>query len=360
MNHGRAALLAGLGLLSVAPAVGAQTAVSIGFGENADAATGVSSGPNLSVGLSHLLLFGGLNLGVGLPLEADDGNRWGSALAWLDLPDAALGVGLLGSVQGFAYRDPILTVSGGAAAAEAQLYRVFRAGPVRLRVRGGGRAGVLSDETATVRRTLGGAGADLTLGTGPLLLRGSTDVWAAAEAVYPEVSAVALLSGPRITIHGRVSRWLHDDVPGTGWGIGAELGLSDRLAVVAGASRPATDILFFSPPQRSWSIGLRYGAAAPPARGLPVPVFAAPGQMIRLQVEAEPGAGPVSLAGTFNGWEPQPMRHHDGRWVAELRLGPGVYEYAFVTADGSWFVPEGTPGRKPDGFGGFVATIVVQ
>ncbi|HUG39415.1 MAG TPA: glycogen-binding domain-containing protein [Longimicrobiales bacterium] len=359
MKLGRAALFAGL-FLALAQPAGAQTAVSVGFGENADAATGASSGAAISIGLSHLVDVGGLHIGVGLPLESASGSRWGSIAAWMDLPDAAAGLGLLGDGRGFVYRDPILQTSAAAAAGEAQLYRAFGAGPVRLRLRGGGRAGTLSGGAATVRRALAVVGADVTLGTPSLLVRGSTDVWAAAEATYPEVSAVALASAPPLVVYGRVSRWLHDDVPGTGWGIGAELAVSDQLALVVDASRPATDILFFSPTQRSWSIGLRLGAAAPPARGLPAPVFAAPGRPIRLEVEADARAGPIRVAGTFNGWEPQPMRNAGGRWVTELRLGAGVYEYAFVAPDGSWFVPEGTPGRKPDGFGGFIATIVVQ
>jgi hypothetical protein len=40
-------------------------------------------------------------------------------------------------------------------------------------------------------------------------------------------------------------------------------------------------------------------------------------------------------------------------------LDPGIYHYAFRTAGGEWFVPESTPGRRDDGFDGFVAILVV-
>jgi hypothetical protein len=91
-----------------------------------------------------------------------------------------------------------------------------------------------------------------------------------------------------------------------------------------------------------------------------MPMVVAPGAAVRLEVAAPGEGGPVRVAGTFSDWEPLPMLRDGDRWVLELRLEPGVYEYAFVDASDRWFVPEGTPGRKPDGFGGFVATLVVR
>jgi hypothetical protein len=48
-----------------------------------------------------------------------------------------------------------------------------------------------------------------------------------------------------------------------------------------------------------------------------------------------------------------------GEWTATLVLPRGVYRYAFRRPDGSWFVPEGTPGRTDDGMGGAAAVLVV-
>ena len=51
-----------------------------------------------------------------------------------------------------------------------------------------------------------------------------------------------------------------------------------------------------------------------------------------------PGAHKVCIAGTFNGWEPETARmlqKGDGRWVKDLTLKPGTYEYRFVV-DGKW------------------------
>lgn len=46
----------------------------------------------------------------------------------------------------------------------------------------------------------------------------------------------------------------------------------------------------------------------------------------------------VSLAGTFNDWDPEatPMsRNPAGEWTVTLELAPGRYEYKFVV-DGQW------------------------
>ena len=69
---------------------------------------------------------------------------------------------------------------------------------------------------------------------------------------------------------------------------------------------------------------------------------------------------PPSIAGDFNAWKPAPMERDGDRWVYTVAVTPGVYNYAFVDADGTWFVPEGLPGRKSDGMGGFVAVVVVR
>ncbi|MBI4623187.1 MAG: glycoside hydrolase [Verrucomicrobia bacterium] len=46
----------------------------------------------------------------------------------------------------------------------------------------------------------------------------------------------------------------------------------------------------------------------------------------------------VGVAGTFNEWDPSVAGMHpdgEGRWVRELILPPGTYEYRFVV-DGEW------------------------
>jgi hypothetical protein len=45
--------------------------------------------------------------------------------------------------------------------------------------------------------------------------------------------------------------------------------------------------------------------------------------------------------------------------VIRLPLAAGVYQYAFRSATGEWFVPTSIAGRRDDGMGGHVAVLVV-
>jgi 1,4-alpha-glucan branching enzyme len=68
----------------------------------------------------------------------------------------------------------------------------------------------------------------------------------------------------------------------------------------------------------------------------------------------KPEARSVCIAGTFNDWHPQstPMIEAGaGRWVKDLMLSPGVYEYLFVV-DGSWLPDPTAHDGVPNPFGG--------
>lgn len=69
----------------------------------------------------------------------------------------------------------------------------------------------------------------------------------------------------------------------------------------------------------------------------------------------------VALAGSFNDWRPEstPMvQVGDGRWLKELVLPPGTYEYLIV-ADGKWMPDPSVKESVPNPFGGVnsLATI---
>jgi 1,4-alpha-glucan branching enzyme len=60
-------------------------------------------------------------------------------------------------------------------------------------------------------------------------------------------------------------------------------------------------------------------------------------QTIRIEF-AHPTAAAVAIAGTFNDWhaDSAPMlKVGDGRWLKDLALPAGRYEYRFVV-DGAW------------------------
>jgi 1,4-alpha-glucan branching enzyme len=63
----------------------------------------------------------------------------------------------------------------------------------------------------------------------------------------------------------------------------------------------------------------------------------------------------VAIAGTFNDWRPDatPMeRVESGRWIKQLNLPPGTYEYCLVLNGAQWMPDPRTPERKPNPFGG--------
>lgn len=67
----------------------------------------------------------------------------------------------------------------------------------------------------------------------------------------------------------------------------------------------------------------------------------------------DPAAGMVCLAGTFNDWHPtasEMVRMDDGRWLKELILPPGRYEYRLVV-DGVWMTDPACPSSVPNPFG---------
>jgi len=176
------------------------------------------------------------------------------------------------------------------------------------------------------------------------------------RVTYAGISAVAA--------HGIMGAWAsigswidHDaDLP---WSAGVELRVHDRARLAASARRDTFDPLYLSPPQTSWTVGLSLHLGGTRPASPPVPHAYVDGRAtIRLPVSASERR--PSIAGDFNGWKPAPMQREGDAWVYVVTLAPGVYNYAFVTQDGTWFVPESVPGRKDDGMGGHVAVLVVQ
>ena len=75
-----------------------------------------------------------------------------------------------------------------------------------------------------------------------------------------------------------------------------------------------------------------------------------------------PTAQRVCVAGSFNGWNPSatplaPAGHR--RWLRELWLPPGQYEYLFVV-DGEWAFDPNATDYAPNIFGGMNAIMEVQ
>ncbi len=76
---------------------------------------------------------------------------------------------------------------------------------------------------------------------------------------------------------------------------------------------------------------------------------------------SHPTATAVAIAGTFNEWRPgaTPMvAMGEGRWLKELVLPPGRYEYLFV-ADGQWLTDPLAPATVANPFGGVNSVLTV-
>ena len=74
-----------------------------------------------------------------------------------------------------------------------------------------------------------------------------------------------------------------------------------------------------------------------------------------------PQARAVTLAGTFNGWDPSrtPLRKEGGGlWRVVLPISPGRYEYRYVV-DGRWQDDPNAKESVPNPFGGRNAVLVV-
>jgi hypothetical protein len=75
-----------------------------------------------------------------------------------------------------------------------------------------------------------------------------------------------------------------------------------------------------------------------------------------------PTAATINIAGTFNEWRPQvtPMIPvGEGRWVKELALPSGNYEYRLVV-DGEWIADPHAPESVPNPFGGMNSVLKVN
>ena len=67
-----------------------------------------------------------------------------------------------------------------------------------------------------------------------------------------------------------------------------------------------------------------------------------------------PGAKRVCVAGSFNEWQPEktPLAPlGNGRWVGDLTVNPGRYEYLFVV-DGQWLPDPNAKESVANPFGG--------
>jgi 1,4-alpha-glucan branching enzyme len=86
-------------------------------------------------------------------------------------------------------------------------------------------------------------------------------------------------------------------------------------------------------------------------------------EAMKVQVQfslTAPGAGSVSVAGSFNHWDPSrtPMRGQGDHWTVALELPRGRYEYKFFV-DGAWLTDPNATESTRNPFGGSNSVFMV-
>ena len=299
---------------------------------------------------------------VGAPL-GDEDTTWGALGAGGRLAQSRSGprhgtAGLEFGTHGFVFRDAVSGEIGRGGILEAMPFASVSAGAARVELRGGWRGQMLSFAGDTQNRGVFEAGARVGYEAG---LRVQADVrWVRArEGTYPFVGGMLLYGGSRVHLWGQVGKWLSHDLDDLSCAIGAGIALGAHTSVSVSARWEARDPLFWNPPRRLWTIGVTRRLGWGSTARAPVSHSLASGVTIRVPLSQCP-AGDVSIAGDFNNWRALSMQREGDEWVVRLSLAPGVYYYAFRSADNEWFVPASTAGRRSDGMNGHIAVLVVD
>ncbi len=98
---------------------------------------------------------------------------------------------------------------------------------------------------------------------------------------------------------------------------------------------------------------------SPAPAAAPAKPAAAPSVSLEL---VKPNAKHVYVAGSFNDWKPEraPLSATgDGRWVGNLEVKPGRYEYLFVV-DGQWLPDPNAKETVQNPFGGRNSVLTVS
>ena len=75
-------------------------------------------------------------------------------------------------------------------------------------------------------------------------------------------------------------------------------------------------------------------------------------QIVRFEYE-DPTARNICIAGSFNNWHAsvsEMINMGSGKWVKDLELAPGTYEYRFIV-DGKWVTDPRCVHKVPNQFG---------
>lgn len=375
-------VVSGLVLGLTAPAQ-AQWAVELQGGrlQGAPGAEPAANGA-LSLQLRHDHRNGGLRLGGGLPAESNE-PYWGSAAVWYrlarSLGSLSAGVDLVAHgallrgrdggfrrVPGFPLRPPrfeaVPPTTASTIGGQVMPLVAFERGAWRVQARAGVAQVAMRQLEVRVDRTVPQADVQVTRFLGDRLAVSPTvRRFREPDGEWTDYAGVTgVVAVPSLTIAATVGQWLGRGEVETPWALSATLWPQGRIHLAASVRRDSYDPLTRQADLTSWNlgVGMKLGRL-PRAATAPIASVDTEGQaVIRLPLRAG-GDGP-RIAGDFTNWTPVPMARRDDAWVFAAALPAGVYQYAFVSADGTWFVPPSTPGRRDDGMGGHVAVLIVR
>ena len=341
-------------------------------GLSAEASVGrlVYDAASANVGTNHLML--GLRYdtrkdtwvyGAGAVPPTEAGTFWAATGTGgrLLLPTGLASRVRLGAdagVHGFWFRDRVSDLAGTGGTLEAIPFLRVNAGEGYVEGRAGWRGHTSSFGGLRMNRGVFETGARGGFGD-RVRVEGDLRWVRATEGTYPFMGATAAYGTSRADVWGYVGRWLAADLDRPVWAVGSTVSLGPRTHLWGSVRQEAPDPLYWNPSRRTWTVGMTQRLSRLPTRAMPLAQFPAGTVVVQLRVSDAP-AGIVSIAGDFNQWQATPMLREGGVWIIRLPLASGVYHYAFKSAAGKWFVPPSTPGRRADGMGGFVATLVVS
>jgi Glycogen recognition site of AMP-activated protein kinase len=208
-------------------------------------------------------------------------------------------------------------------------------------------------------RTLPTGDARLALILAPLTLQAETRGWLDDGTTLGYLGGTLQYARGPVQLWGSLGRWVAGGLDRVSWSAGAGAEVAPGLELQLGGRGNTFDPLYLSSTETSFWAGLSARIGRSRALTPPVPARDKDGHAV-IAIPARSTKGTPSIAGDFTGWKLLPMRRDGSRWIYTAKLDPGVYHYAFVAEDGSWFVPESVPGRQDDGMGGQQAVLVVS
>jgi hypothetical protein len=277
----------------------------------------------------------------------------------MPLQTRRVGVGADVGVHGYSFRDRVAGQSGTGGNLDAMPFARVSAGTAFLEARGGWRGQTMSFVGVRDNRGVFETGARGGYGSA-LRVEGDVHWVRATEGTYPFAGGSASYNTSTVQVWGLVGKWMATTLDERVWGFGSSVTLGARTTVWGSVRQDAPDPLYWNATRRTWSVGVTQRLGRVPAAVVPLAASPAGTVVVRLSGRDVPDAGGVSIAGDFNNWNAVPMQRDGFDWIVRLPLGPGTYHYTFRSASGEWFVPASTAGRREDGFGGYVAVLVVS